>query len=136
MKKRDVTIHQDQSPPPAGQDSAARSQRRQPITPAVDVLENEVEYLVYVDLPGAGPSDVRIELESGELLLRAPRPALGPTVDILSGQRTTFEYVRRFRLPGGIASNAVSAELSEGTLCLRLPKEETHRPRQIPVTSG
>jgi HSP20 family molecular chaperone IbpA len=107
--------------------------RRHALTPLVDVLENDDEYLVVADVPGVKPGEVDIRLEDGELTLRAPRTSEVPSVELVSGERGGFEYVRSFRIPGGIAGDKISAELNQGTLKLHLPKAEAMKPRQIQV---
>jgi HSP20 family protein len=109
-------------------------QNRQVIAPLCDVLENQDEYLLKADLPGVRSDDVHVELHNGELTLRAPRNGAG--FDLFSGEKTEYEYVRRFRVPGGISGDNIRAELKAGVLNLHIPKEETKKPRQIPVNAA
>jgi HSP20 family protein len=108
---------------------------RQVLTPPVDILENEHEYLVISDLPGVKPEDVKVELHNGELTIRAPA-SFGAGVDLISGGRAGYEYARRFRVPAGIAGDKVAAKLNLGVLELRIPKEEARKPRQIEVRAS
>lgn len=105
---------------------------RQTIAPQVDVLENEQEYLVLADLPGASPDQVQIELHDGELTLRAPK-AQQDGKDLMSGGRASYEYARRFRVPSGVQADKIEAKLNLGVLELHIPKEEAKKPRQIQV---
>ena len=45
------------------------------VTPRVDVLETENEFLVLADLPGVKPDDVDVRFEKGELTVHGRRPA-------------------------------------------------------------
>lgn len=107
-------------------------EQRHLIAPPVDVLENENEYLLIADVPGASPDEVKIELHNGELTLRAPT-SYEHGVDLFSGTRAQYEYARRFRVPNGIDADQVKAELNFGVLRLHLPKGQAAKPRQITV---
>ena len=68
-------------------ESRDRTMRARTLTPLVDVLENDDEYLIGADLPGIDPKDLNIELKAGELTIRAtssPRCS-----DSCSGGRVT-----------------------------------------------
>jgi HSP20 family molecular chaperone IbpA len=109
---------------------------RQVIAPAVDVLENENEYLLISDVPGVKAEDVQIDWHNGELTIRAPATFGGAGVDLVSGGGARYEYARRFRIPAGIAQDKITAELTNGVLKLHVPKEEARKPRQIPVRAA
>jgi len=109
--------------------------RRHALTPPVDVLENNDEYLLVADVPGVKPNEIQVRLDDGELTIRAPRATDHPAVELVSGDRAGFEYVRSFRIPGGVAGDKISAEFAQGTLKLHLPKAEAMKPRQINVTA-
>src|SRR5688572_11124449 len=110
----------------------AQQAEKQMIPPAMDVLENDNEYLLIADVPGVTAKDVQIELHNGELTIRAA-VGRGFGVDLFSGGRTTCEYARRFHIPSGIELDKVGAELNSGVLKLRIPKSAERKPRQIPV---
>lgn len=90
-------------------------------TPPVDVYENEDEYLLVTDLPGVKADDLVVQLEKGELLLE--------------GSRDGFGYRRRFALPAGISGDAVTAELKDGVLNVRLAKPAEAKPKRIEVNA-
>ncbi len=94
------------------------------VTPAVDIYENETEYLILSDLPGADPGSLALDLDQGTLTLQASR----------AGART--DYKRVFRLPDSIDAEAVRARLDAGVLRVHLPKRESLRPRRIQVSTA
>jgi HSP20 family protein len=112
-----------------------KEETRQMITPAVDILENDNEYLVISDMPGAQANNVHVELHNGELTIRAPI-SNGAGVDLFSGGRAAYEYGRRFRVPSGVVGDKIAAKLTNGVLELRIPKEEARKPRQIQVRAA
>jgi HSP20 family protein len=98
--------------------------------PAVDVYENENEFLVTVDVPGARADSVKVELEHERISISAR--ADGATGN---GQpaRPPRDYHRAFVVPDGIDGAAITAELGQGVLRVRLPKSAARKPRVIPV---
>ena len=56
-------------------DSAAEPTTTRPVVaPAVDIYENQHEYLILADLPGVPSDGVRIRFENGELSLHLVLP--------------------------------------------------------------
>jgi HSP20 family molecular chaperone IbpA len=51
------------------------SERTEPryVTPAVDIYENDQEYLLLADLPGVEPSSLSVQLEANELRMTAKK---------------------------------------------------------------
>jgi HSP20 family protein len=95
------------------------------VSPRVDVLETENEYLVMADMPGTKPEDVDIRFEQGELTVH--------------GRRTTrndefVTYHRMFAVADTVAADKISADLKAGVLTIRLPKVEAVKPKRIAVS--
>ena len=98
-------------------------------TPAVDVYENNQEWLIQADLPGVPKEGLRLDLDKDELVIEARWPSE-------DGTRTAAGYRRIFALPAGIDPDKVSAELECGVVSIHLPKSEAVRPRRIAVKAG
>jgi HSP20 family protein len=101
--------------------------------PRVDVLETEQEVLLLADLPGVRPSDVDVRFENGELTIHGRR-----TPSHAGKKRALWEYEpahyhRAFRLSEDVAADQIQAELKNGVLTVRLPKNEAANPRRINV---
>lgn len=103
-------------------DSTARTDEADFAAPAVDVYENEDEFLVVADLPGVPQNGAEITLEHDRLLLQA------------KGQARRFR--REFVVPSSIDSEKVSASMKAGVLSVHLPKRAPYKPRQIAVQSS
>ena len=97
------------------------------LTPAVDIYENEKEYVLLADLPGVEPDAVNVHLEGNELRIQG---------QIKSGGETTHVYTRAFQVGPGIDSGKVSAEISHGVLKLTARKSDALQPRQIKVKAN
>ncbi|MCH9681252.1 MAG: Hsp20/alpha crystallin family protein [Deltaproteobacteria bacterium] len=116
---------------PASSDDAVRAFR----VPAVDIFENDDEFLLVTDLPGVEQEAVELELEQGELTLFARRevPREG---DSLALHRTLGDFRRVFRIPDRVDATRVQAQLDDGVLKIHLPKAEQLKPRRIAVTAS
>lgn len=112
---------------PSTQDKpvAEAASTRPAIAPAVDIYENEHEYLVLADLPGVANDGVQIRFEKGELSLFAKRPDEAPA-----------DYRRLFTIPETVDSERIDANLQAGVLHLVLPKASKAKPRQITVKAS
>ncbi len=102
------------------------------LTPAIDIFESADEYLLVADLPGVVSDDVQLDLEGGELTLRATR-ALPREGESLALGRAEGDYHRLFRVPEEVDGSGVEASFDHGVLRIRLPKSERVKPRRISV---
>jgi len=92
------------------------------VAPAVDVYENNDEFLVIADLPGVPQDGAIVTLEHERLLLEA--------------KNKSRHYRREFVVPQSIDSEKVSASMKAGVLTVHLPKRAPYKPRQIAVQSS
>jgi len=117
------------------QSTAENTTTRPVIAPAVDIYENEHEYLVLADLPGVPHDGVRIRFENGELSLDASRQDENRD-DYVGTEIVAADYRRMFRIPETVDSEKIDARLQNGVLHLVLPKASKARPRQISVKAS
>jgi HSP20 family protein len=110
--------------PPAVENTQA--ERAGGVSPRVDVLETENEFLVLADMPGTKPEDVDIRFERGELTVHGRRTAR-------NDEFTT--YHRAFTVADSVSADKISADLKAGVLTIRLPKVEAVKPKRIAVNS-
>jgi HSP20 family protein len=111
---------------PAAPVAEAAEERAVTVTPRVDVLETENEFLVLADVPGVKPDQVDVRFEKGELAVLGRRPG-GPRSNALAFHRT-------FAVAETIAADKITADLKAGVLTIRLPKTEAVKPKRIAVT--
>lgn len=120
---------------PQAQAVAESASTRPAIAPAVDIYENEHEYLVLADLPGVPHDGVHIRFENGELQLDATRQDERAS-DYVGNEILAADYRRLFRIPETVDSEKIDAKLKDGVLHLVLPKASKARPRQISVKAS
>jgi HSP20 family protein len=105
-------------------------QQEQWIKPACDVYENENEWLITADLPGAERDTLRLDLANSELTIEARRANWFGDSGPYAG------YRRVFSLPSGVDGTNVTAALNAGVVAIHLPKSEALRPRRIAIKAG
>jgi len=92
--------------------------------PAVDVLENEDEFIIVVDVPGLDAEQVEVALQGRVLTLRGARPTpesgRGAVWHVSERPRGHFE--RRIHLPLHVNPQQVEAKCRNGILTLRVRK--------------
>ncbi len=105
------------------------------VRPAVDIFENDDEYLVIADIPAVSKDALTIHLDGERLTIEAD---VGDDIatDAVAREFRLMSYRRSFAVPDTIDRDKVSAELDCGVLHLHLPKAEAVKPRRITVRAG
>lgn len=104
--------------------------------PPVDIAEVGDELVFFVELPGVHLDDVDLQVTGESLVVRGVfrsaswRPEMRP----YQVERQGGRFQRSFRLPGRVDPEAVSANLNDGVLEVRVPRASTPASRQINVT--
>ena len=127
-------------PTPARQTEEPREPTRSDerfVAPPVDIYEDDHGLVVVADLPGADPNALDVRVERGVLTLQA-RAGAGQTAQ---GEPVYREYeltgfYRQFQLPEEVDAGRIQAELKQGVLTLRLPRQAPAEPRRIEVRTG
>jgi HSP20 family protein len=89
-----------------------------PTSPALDVFENDGEFLLVADLPGVAQGGAEVTLDRDRLVLSA------------TGAR---KFRRELAVPPSVDGEKVSASMKAGVLTVHLPKRAPYQPRQIRV---
>jgi HSP20 family protein len=103
------------------------------VTPRVDILETDDEFLLMADMPGVTPEHVDIRFENGELTLHGRRPTNHADKSRALWEYEVTNFFRTFRLTEHIAAERIEAEIKNGVLTVHLPKAEAVKPRRIAV---
>jgi len=112
-----------------------RIQQRATLTPPVDIYENDKEIMVVADIPGVNRDSLKINIESGELVIEGCRTQDAKGA-ILAEMYEACDYSRTFKVPETIDVQKIDAELKNGVLTIHLPKAASVRPRVIEVKAG
>lgn len=105
------------------------------VSPALDVVEDENNYTVYMDLPGVEEKNVDVSIASNVLTIKGTKelPKLDEDTKVYRQEEWEGNFQRTLSLPHGVDTQKVSAELKNGVLTVVLPKLEEVKPKQIKV---
>jgi HSP20 family protein len=106
--------------------------------PRLEVVEREGEFVVTAELPGLEEKDFQVEVHANVLTLRGEKRSeqTGEREGRHFTERVYGEFRRGIELPVEVQSEKVSASFKNGVLAITLPKAETAKVRNIPVTSA
>jgi HSP20 family protein len=100
----------------------------------IDLYRSGDHYVLHVDLPGADPGSIDVNVEDRMLTVRAERTARTDSdVQWLARERATGTYVRQLHLGRGLALDGIAASYADGVLTLTIPVAEEAKPRRIEV---
>lgn len=103
--------------------------------PAVDISEDDKEYMVKAELPGLKREEVKVTVEDGVLSISGERKVekeeKGKKYHRV--ERSYGSFVRSFTLPEGCDTSKVNAEFKEGVLNVHLAKSPKVQPRPIEI---
>lgn len=113
--------------------SGARS-----VVPAVDVAENDDEYVITAELPGTKKDDVTVELHEGVLTLRGEKKSERESQkdQVRYVERSFGTFSRSFALPANANGEKLQASFADGVLTIRVPKREEAKPRVINIQAS
>lgn len=103
--------------------------------PAVDIKENEKEFVIHADIPGVDPNDIDVHMEDGMLTIKGERES--ESKEEHEGykriERKRGSFYRRFSLPDTANADKISAKSKNGVLEITIPKQEKAQARKIEV---
>jgi HSP20 family molecular chaperone IbpA len=124
---------------PQQQQSARRvaAQDDRAMVPRVDVVEDESGITLLADLPGVPREQLELKVEGETLLIEGTVTAPMPEqLEALYAEVRLPRYRRAFTLSRELDASAIQAQLRDGVLNLRIPKQAHAQPRRIDVQVG
>ncbi len=106
--------------------------------PAMDLVENDADFVLRADLPGLTENDVNIELEDNVLTISGERKAEHEErkEGYYRVERASGHFSRSLTLPEGVDPDRVQANFDRGVLEVRIPKPEQRKPRKVTISAG
>lgn len=101
--------------------------------PLVDVAATDHEIVVRVDLPGAEPSSLKVEVAGQELKISGEKPAPASGRRYFQVERSYGPFLLEVALPDKVQGQKGRASFKSGVLEVRLPKEQELPPQPIPI---
>jgi HSP20 family protein len=106
---------------------------------ALDVQENDNEYIVSTELPGVQSDNINVRLHNDMLTIEGEireRTVEKEGTRSLMKERYYGRFSRTIRLPQPVHRDKVEANFENGVLTLTLPKSPEAQPHMIPVKTG
>jgi HSP20 family protein len=106
--------------------------------PAIDVVENENEYVLRADLPGLTEGDVNVELDENILRISGERKSEHEekTDGFYRLERATGRFSRSLSLPEGISADGIEANFDNGVLEVHIQKPEQRKSQKVAISVG
>ncbi len=103
--------------------------------PAVDIIEDDKEYLIKVELPEVHKDDVKLTVEGGTLTISGERKTEKEEKNRRFHRVERFygRFERSFNIPDDADASKVNADFKDGVLRVHVAKSEKARPKQIEV---
>jgi HSP20 family protein len=101
-------------------------------TPAVDVYENEREFLVVADVPGATRDGATIACDGPRRLTLFVKGEPAPDGIPWASEYGSRDWFRVLDFPAYTDGPSATSTLRDGVLTIRIPKHEV-KPRLVPV---
>jgi len=107
-------------------------------TPALDVIDEKDHFLVLCELPGMRKEDISITLHEGTITIAGERKSAQEQQEseTFRSERYFGKFQRSVTLPASVDSTQVNATYVDGVLCIKLPKSEEAKQKQIQVNVG
>ncbi|CAH0179351.1 Hsp20/alpha crystallin family protein [Plantibacter sp. VKM Ac-2885] len=109
---------------------------RAPRPMPVDLFRDGDRYMMVADLPGIDPGSIDVDVDGGQLTIRAQRTADSREgVRWLARERGGGHFLRQFTLGEGVDLDGITASYDSGVLSVIIPVSERAKPRKIAVDS-
>lgn len=104
--------------------------------PAVDIKREDGSYVIEMEAPGFKPEEIDVEAHEGVLTIKGSRSSESEKKeeDYVRRERRTGQFIRRFNLPNGCASDDIEAKVTDGVLHVRIPDTQTSEPKKISIS--
>ena len=112
-------------------------EQQRAVLPAVDVFEDAAGITLLADMPGVPKDQLELKIEGDALLIEGGVQRLTPEgLEAVYAEVRVPRYRRSFTLSRELDTTGIEANLKDGVLTLRIPKQAHAQSRRIAVTSG
>jgi len=110
---------------------------RRSVLPPVDVFEDAEGITLLADMPGVPKDKLELRLDGDALHIEGAMAQLGPEgLDPVYAEVSVPLFKRTFTLSRELDVSKIDANLKDGVLILRIPKQAHAQPRRIEITAG
>ena len=105
-----------------------------PAVMPMDAWRDGEQFIVEFDLPGVSADSLDLDVERNVLTVRAERPALDQSREMVSAERPRGVFSRQLFLGENLDTDKIEASYHDGVLRLAIPVAEKAKPRRIEIT--
>ena len=106
-------------------------------TPAVDIFEDADGITLLADMPGVSRENLEVRLDGDTLAIEGKVSIAAPEgMRALWAEVNVPRFQRKFTLSRELDAGRIQANLKDGVLSLRIPKQAHAQPRRIDVQAG
>ncbi len=125
----------DVSSPADAPGNESSSQRA--VSPVVDIFEDAGGITLLADMPGVSRDSLDVRLDGDALAIEGQVGIAAPEgMRALWAEMHASKYRRTFTLSRELDASRIEANLKDGVLSLRIPKQAHAQPRRISVQAG
>ena len=105
--------------------------------PAVDIREEDKQYVVEAEIPGYAEGDVDVNVDKHVLHIASKKQEEKKTdKKYLVKERVESSFERAFSLPEDVDESKITGSFKNGVLTVILPKKEVAQPKKIQIEIG
>src|SRR5687767_10647046 len=113
---------------------SGEAQAQRTVLPAVDVFEDASGITLLADMPGVPKDRLDVKVEADTLSIEGEVASQTPEgLEAVYAEVRVPRYRRTFTLSRELDTSKVEANLKDGVLTLRIPKQAHAQPRRIEV---
>lgn len=132
-----VTTKAGQPATAAAQGTADSAQDTRALVPRVDVFEDEAGITLLADLPGVPKDKLELRVDGDRLMIEGVvTTVMPPQLQSVHAEVRVPRYRRTFTLSRELDAGRIEANVKDGVLTLRIPRQEHAKPRRIEVRAG
>lgn len=125
------------SPAKSTSATSAEKDQQRAVLPSVDVFEDASGITLLADMPGVSKDELELKVEGEALWIEGGvRPNTPDGLEAMYAELRVPRYRRSFTLSRELDTTRIEANLKDGVLTLRIPKQAHAQPRRIAVTAG
>jgi HSP20 family molecular chaperone IbpA len=107
------------------------------VLPAIDVFEDASGITLLADMPGVPKEQLELKVEGEALLIEGGvQPRTPDGLEAIYAEVRAPGYRRSFTLSRELDTSRIEAQLKDGVLRLRIPKQAHAQPRRIEVATA
>ena len=107
-----------------------------PAVMPIDAWRDGDQFIVELDLPGVKTDSLDLDVERNVLTVRAERPGLDQSREMLAAERPRGVFSRQLFLGDNLDTDKIDASYHDGVLRLTIRIAEKAKPRRIQITSN